>query len=508
MDLKNNKIGAIALALMVFTSVYGFTNIPLAFSKMGYAAIPFFIIGALLYFIPFSLMVAEMGQAFKKSQGGMYTWMEESIGIKFAFTGIFMYWVSNAVYLVGKATSSWIPLSFAGFGKNVFTDANINKWSGLSASQAFGIAGIVFVLVVTIVSIKGIKEIKKLTTIGGVAVLSLNLLLFIGGLIVLFTNGLSLGETNVNFLTSPNMNFSGIIASFGFLVYAIFAFGGMEATAGLVDEVKSEKAYVRGLFISGIVISIGYAIGVFFIGTFTNWKEVILSTDINGEFLVNDASVPYIIIGHLGLTLGNIFGMENPRILMDIFARFTGLGMFCSFVGAFFTLVYAPLKQMIEGTPKDIWPLGLSEIDKKNGTPKKGLIAQTIIVLLMIIFVSFGGSGAQKFFGTLQSMTNIAITLPYLFISIAYIAFLKKDSIKKPFLVLGKNQKFGLLAGWITTLTVAFANIFSILDLDNLDTGIMGINIPYIYDSYILGPVIFTLIAYLIVHRYELKKLK
>ena len=506
MNLKNNKLGAIALALMVFTSVYGFTNMPLAFSKMGYAAIPFFIFGALFYFIPFSLMVAEMGQAFKDSQGGMYTWMEESVGIKFAFTGIFMYWISNAVYLVGKATSSWIPLSFAGFGKNVFTEANISRWFGMSASQAFGIAGIIFVLIVTVISIKGIKEIKKLTTIGGIAVLALNFLLLIGGLIVLLTSGLSMGETNVDFFASPNIDFSGIIASFGFLVYAIFAFGGMEATAGLVDEVKSEKAYVKGLLISGVVISIGYAIGVFFIGTFTNWKEIILATDINGELLVNDASVPYIIIGHLGLTLGKIFGMENPKILMDIFARFTGFGMFCSFVGAFFTLVYAPLKQMIEGTPKDIWPLGLSEIDPKNGTPQKGLIAQTVIVLLMIVFISFGGSGAQKFFGTLQSMTNIAITLPYLFISIAYISFLKKEAIKKPFLVLGKNLKVGLFAGWVTTLTVAFANIFSVLDLSNTDTGIIGINIPYIYDSYILGPIIFTVIAYLIVHRYELRK--
>lgn len=506
MNSKQNKMGAIALALMVFTSVYGFTNMPLAFSKMGYASIPFFLIGAILYFIPFSLMVAEMGQSFKDSQGGMYTWMEQSVGIKFAFTGIFMYWISNGVYLVGRAISTWIPLSFGVFGKNVFTDTNINSWFGLSTSQAFGIAGTIFVLFVTLISIKGIKEIKKLTTIGGVAVIALNLILFIGGFIVLITNGLSLGESNVMFLHSPNANFSGIIASFGFLVYAIFAFGGMEATAGLVDEVKTEKAYIKGLLISGLVISVGYAIGVFFIGTFTNWKEVILATDANGELLVNDASVPYIIVSHLGLTLGKIFGMKNPAILMDIFGRFTGIGMFCSYVGAFFTLIYAPLKQMLEGTPKDIWPFELNKLDEKTGTPKRGLIAQTIIVLLMILFISFGGEGAQKFFSMLQSMTNIAITLPYMFISIAYIFFIKKTNIDKPFLVLGKNKKIGLTAGWITTLVVAFANIFSILDLSNSDTGIMGINVPYIYDSYILGPIIFTIIAYLIVHRYELKK--
>ena len=48
MSSSKNKMGALALALMVFTSVYGFANIPLAFYKMSYSSIPYFIIGALL----------------------------------------------------------------------------------------------------------------------------------------------------------------------------------------------------------------------------------------------------------------------------------------------------------------------------------------------------------------------------------------------------------------------------------------------------------------------------
>jgi len=47
---------------------------------------------------------------------------------------------------------------------------------------------------------------------------------------------------------------------------------------------------------------------------------------------------------------------------------------------------------------------------------------------------------------------------------------------------------------------------FLVIDLDSADTGLMGLNIPFVYDQYILGPVIFAIISYLIVHNYEKRK--
>lgn len=46
---------------MIFTSVFGFANSPSAFYLMGYSATPFYIVSALFFFIPFALMMAEMG---------------------------------------------------------------------------------------------------------------------------------------------------------------------------------------------------------------------------------------------------------------------------------------------------------------------------------------------------------------------------------------------------------------------------------------------------------------
>jgi amino acid transporter len=75
------KLYFIVLGINDFTSVYGFNNIPRSFYKMGYAAIPWFLFSAITFFVPFALMVAEFGSAFKEEKGGIFSWMEKSVGL-------------------------------------------------------------------------------------------------------------------------------------------------------------------------------------------------------------------------------------------------------------------------------------------------------------------------------------------------------------------------------------------------------------------------------------------
>ena len=66
------KLTLVSLILMIFTSVFGFANMPRAFYLMGYAAIPWYVLSAILFFIPYAFMMAEYGSAFKKETGGIY----------------------------------------------------------------------------------------------------------------------------------------------------------------------------------------------------------------------------------------------------------------------------------------------------------------------------------------------------------------------------------------------------------------------------------------------------
>ena len=65
MSNDSKKLSLMALIMMIFTSVYGFNNMPRSFYLMGYGAIPFYVISAIIFFVPFAFMIAEYGSAFK-----------------------------------------------------------------------------------------------------------------------------------------------------------------------------------------------------------------------------------------------------------------------------------------------------------------------------------------------------------------------------------------------------------------------------------------------------------
>ncbi|MGV8981397.1 glutamate/gamma-aminobutyrate family transporter YjeM [Clostridium sp.] len=493
---KTKKLTLVSLVLMIFTSVYGFNNMPRSFYIMGYAAIPWYILSGLAFFIPFAFMMAEFGTAFKKEKGGIYSWMSLSVGPKFAFMATFMWYASYVVWMVNVASGIWVPISNAIFGSDRTQTWALFGINGLTGPKTLGILAVLWIIFVTYMCTKGIERIKKFTSIGGTAVVAANVLLFVGAILVLIGNHGKLAQPIVglsSFTKSPDIASSGgMISAFAFIVFAIFAYGGIEVVGGLVDETENpEKTFPKGIVISAAVISIGYSLGIFLVGVFTNWATVM------GDKTVNLGNASYVVMGNLGYALGQAFGASNATSLAMShgIARFFGFSMFLTLAGAFFALMFSPLKQIIEGTPPKLWPGKMGEM--KDGIPQNAMWVQAAIVCVMIILVAFGGNNMAKFFKILVSMTNVAMTLPYMFIAFAFIPFKKNKDIIKPFEMF-KTYKSAVIWTVVVMFTVGFANFFSILQpalAGDLPTTIWSI----------AGPVFFALVAFVMYWFYEKK---
>ncbi len=72
-------IGLTSLVLMIFSSIYGFSNSLNAYFQMGYASIIWYVIAALLFFVPSSIMFAEYGATFKAARGGIFHGCEDRL---------------------------------------------------------------------------------------------------------------------------------------------------------------------------------------------------------------------------------------------------------------------------------------------------------------------------------------------------------------------------------------------------------------------------------------------
>ncbi len=243
-----------------------------------------------------------------------------------------------------------------------------------------------------------------------------------------------------------------------FVVFAIFAYGGIEAVGGLVDKTeKPEKNFAKGIVFAAIVISVGYSLAIFLWGVSTNWQQVLSNNS------VNLGNITYILMKSLGMTLGNALHL-SPETAMAMgvwFARITGLSMFLAYTGAFFTLSYSPLKAIIQGTPKALWPAPMTKLNAV-GMPTTAMWLQCLLVSLFILLVSFGGDTASAFYNKLTLMANVSMTLPYLFLALAFPFFKSRVGLERPFVIF-KTRAATLLATGVVVLVVTFANVFTII---------------------------------------------
>ena len=287
-----------------------------------------------------------------------------------------------------------------------------------------------------------------------------------------------------DFITSPNPQFQTPIAIISFVVYAIFAYGGMESLGSVTDSMdKPEKTFPRGLIIASLFTIGAYVIMIFMIGFSVNYNSVV------AKHGVNLGNITYIVFNQLGVYLGHSLGWSAAASHTTgmLITRFVALTQVLGFLGAMFILLYSPIKSFILGSDKRLWPEKLTRLNKHN-MPANAMWLQAIIVCVIIFLVAFGGSAAQRFYLILIDMANVSTSFPYLFLVGAF-PFFKKKKIEHSFVAF-KNPFWTNLLVIIIEIILSAGIIFTcvqpILDGD-FETAFWTI----------AGPVFFGLVAFI-----------
>ena len=120
-----------------------------------------------------------------------------------------------------------------------------------NSTQTLGILRGIWILLVTFVATKGVEKIAKVTSVGGTAVALMNIILLIGGIIVLIANKGQFAQPMQDVVASFysmafNPSYQTLVTILSFLTFAIFAFGGLEVLGGLVTiEPKMLKEHFQ-----------------------------------------------------------------------------------------------------------------------------------------------------------------------------------------------------------------------------------------------------------------------
>lgn len=451
---NTKKIDWYTLAFMAFSTVWGFGNVLNGFVYFNGVQVIFsWVLMFALYFVPYALMVGELGSAFKQSGGGVSSWIHETIGPKCAYYAGWTYWACHVTYIASKGSGGLKALSWM-----VFQNGSTYDTFPTIAVQMATLA--VFLFFCWVAS-RGLNPLKKLTTLAGSSMFVMSILY----IVMMFAapainpNGgfQSLDFSWDNIIPQFDLNY---FTSLGILVFAV---GGCEKISPYVNKVKDPaKGFPKGMIALAIMVMVCAILGTIAMG---------MMFDVN---LVNADRDTYIANGAYWAfeRLGAYYGIGNSlKIIYSI----------CNAIGQFSTLVLsidAPLRMLLDNEQaREFIPSGLLKKNKYDAYING--IWMVVILSGAIIVVQSLGSSAAGILKQLTDLNAVCMPLRYLWVFAAYIALRKAGDKFSAEYRFTKNQKFALAAGVWCFLVTAFCCILKMYS-DNPLTVVLNIVTPIV----------------------------
>lgn len=372
------KMGVFTLIIMNIVAVVSLRGLP-AEAEYGVSSAFYYILAAVVFLVPVSLVAAELAAMFPYQQGGMFRWIGEAFGNKAGFLGIWLQWIESTIWYPTVLTFGAVSLAFIGMDHIYDTSLAGNK-----------IYTIIVVLAIywtaTFISLKGMGWVGKVSKIGGMVgtVIPAGLLV-VCAVIYLATGGQSQMDWHGNFIPDFS-NFNNIV-----LAVSIFLFyAGMEMSGVHVREIKNPTVnYPKAVIIGAIA-----TVAIFILDTYS-LGVIIPAKDIN-------------LVQSLLVGFDNYFSVLHIKWLSPIIAIALAFG------------VLAGVLTWVAGPSKGIFAVGQAgylpkffQKTNKNGVQKNILYVQgavvTALAFLMVVMPS-----VESFYQILSQLTCVLYLIAYL----------------------------------------------------------------------------------------------
>lgn len=428
---ETKKITWYVLAFMAFSTVWGFGNVVNGFGYFNGTQVIFsWVMMFALYFIPYALMVGELGSAFKNAGGGVTSWVLETTNPKLAYYAGYTYWVVHIPYIAAKGSSGLKALAWT-FLANGWYDS-LPSWQIQLATF------VVFVFFLWVAS-RGLSPLKALTTVAGTSMFAMSLLYIV---MVFAAPAINPNATMVAIDWSwdaliPQFN----VQYFTSLSILVFAVGGCEKISPYVNKVKDPgKDFPKGMIALAIMIVACAILGTVAMGMMFSHTEIdsahLSSFIANGQYEAFQRLGEYY---HVGNTFVVLYGL-------------------CNTIGQFSTLVLsidAPLRMLLDdGSARQFVPKALLKQNKygayTNGILLVGILSGSIIAIQLL------GTGASDIIAWLTKLNSVCMPMRYLWVFFAYIMLRKAGSKFHSDYVFVKNKNMAIFVGcWCFFITAA-----------------------------------------------------
>lgn len=429
------------IALVGFTSVWGLNNVINNFANQGLAVVTSWILIMVLYFVPYTLMVGQLGSAFQNSGGGVSSWIKMLSNNKLAYFAAWTYWVVHVPYLAQKPQIIMISLSWLFKGNGSF----VNNVSPLVVQ---GLSLVIFLVFVWIAS-KGVATLNNIGSIAGIAMFLMSMLFIILGVSAPFITHVQVATPNMTDIHTYIPKFD--LQYFTTISMLVFAVGGSEKISPYVNKTKNaSREFPLGMIILAIMVAVSAVLGSFAIGM------IVDSNHIPADLMANGAYQAFQFLGN-SFHVGNLFVWAFA--LTNTLASAAALAI----------SIDAPLRMLLDDADKKYIPNFLSKKNKK-GIAINGYYMTAILVSVLIIVPALGINGMNDLYNWMLNLNSIVMPMRYLWVFLAYMLLtLNLDKYKSDYMFV-KNKYVGFGFGLWTFLLTAFACIMGMVPKMNMSS--------------------------------------
>jgi glutamate:GABA antiporter len=404
-----------------------------AFAANGAQAFTWLVLSAVTFFLPYGLLVAELGSTFPQ-EGGLYEWCKLAGGRLYAAFAATFYWItvplliggSAAVIMIAALKIFWFGNATYLFGDHLLIDVLVEL------AIAF-----VFIWGITVGAIIALRRGKWISTVGFFVKLALlSIFLVLAGIYVV--SGSSKGA-HVALAELVPANW-GLITS-SILPVLVFLWLGAETQSSAAEEMDhAQRDVPRAILRAGIIVVILYSLFVLAI-LIALPKSQLTAV---GSFLTAFQTVNGVLPAPVATGLGWL----------------VALGFAASLLASAVTVLIAVSRTYAIAALDRAAPLRFGRFSRTHGTPIAATILSgalaTVMVVASILLAAFGSESIGTLF---VQVLGVAISTGLLAYLLMFPTFLilryKYPAVPRRYRVPG-----GLVGAWIVTLLpVAYTGI-------------------------------------------------
>ena len=343
MTKPRRVLSVFSLVMINVIAVDNLRSLPIS-AQYGFSLVFFYILSALIFFLPSALVSAELATGWPET-GGVYIWVREAFGKRWAFLVIWLQWIYNIV---------WYPTILA-FLAGIFAYL-LNP--ALAENKLYMLSVILSLFwFATIINACGMKASSLMSTLGALVgtILPMLLICFLGVLWLWAKKSVQIHFSLAEFF--PNLSH---INNLAFLTAVLFGMMGMEMSAVHAEEViNPQRDYPRALIYS---------------------TSIILTTLIFASLAIAIVVPPHQISLVSGLI--QAFGVFFKAYHLNWMIPIMGLVIVLGGLGGVSAWVIGPTKGLLVASYDGSIPPLFQKINK-NGVPIALLLTQASIVTIV-----------------------------------------------------------------------------------------------------------------------------